>query len=256
MTTAGGGAARTAMEQAATLVGEAGAIVVSTGAGMSSESGVRTFRGRDGWWRERRAEELATPEALRRDPRLVWEWYAERLLASRELTPHPGYDALVRLEREGGARTTVVTQNVDGLHSRAGSRDVVELHGSLRSASCLDRCGEAPVTIDGELLSELPPRCPCGSLLRPDVVLFGEPLPEDSLRRAFRLAAKCDVMLVVGTSMLVYPAAALPHLALERSVPVVEVNTDATSITRHPGVVHLLGPAGEVLPELLAEAGI
>ena len=224
--------------------------VISTGAGMSSESGVRTFRGEDGYWREHRAEDLASPEGLMKDPELVWKWYEERLKAYDDIQPHAGYYALVQLQERIG-KLPVVTQNVDGLLQKAGLIDVIELHGSLRTASCMNICGAPPVPINEELFENLPPRCSCGSILRPDVVLFGEQLPEQALRRAFDLAESCDLMLVVGTSMLVYPASSLPLFVLRRGMPVIEINPEETPLTSLAGVTSIHGAAGEILPLLV-----
>lgn len=232
------------------MLAEAEMPVVSTGAGMSSESGVRTFRGEDGYWREYRAEDLASPEGLRKDPELVWEWYGERLKAYDDIQPHAGYHALVQLQERIG-RLPVVTQNVDGLLQKAGLTDVTELHGSLRTASCMNGCGAPPIPITEELFESLPPRCSCGSILRPDVVLFGEQLPEKALRRAFDLAESCDLMLVVGTSMLVYPASSLPLFVLRRGMPVIEINPEETPLTSLAGVTSIHGAAGQVLPLLI-----
>lgn len=223
--------------------------VASTGAGMSRESGIRTFRGEEGFWKEHRAEDLASLQGIRENPALVWEWYRERLMACSELQPHAGYNALVSLQESLG-RMPLVTQNVDGLHQKAGLRDVIELHGSLRTASCLDMCGAPPVPMTEELFGEMPPRCECGGLLRPDVVLFGENLPEQALKRAFRLADSCDVMLVVGTSMVVYPAAALPMIALRGGARVIEINPEETPLSSLDGALSLRGEAGSVLPEV------
>jgi NAD-dependent deacetylase len=236
------------IERAAGILAGCRRPVAFTGAGMSRESGIRTFRGKDGYWRQYRAEDLASLQAVRTDPDTVWEWYAERLLHNAEVKPHPGYFALVDIESSVGS-LPVITQNVDGLHSRAGSEEVVELHGSLRTASCLEEPGRSfPIT--PEMLEDLPPRCPCGAVLRPDVVLFGEPLPAQAVDRAVDLARSCDLMLVVGTSMVVYPAAALPYRSLRDGASVVEINTAPTPLTDEPGVLSLRGPAGEVLPEL------
>lgn len=237
------------MELAVGLLRSSSLLVASTGAGMSRESGVRTFRGEEGFWREHRAEDLASLEGIRRDPLLVWEWYRERLGACAELRPHAGYEALCRLQESRG-RLPVVTQNVDGLHQKAGLRDVIELHGSLRTASCLEGCGAPPVRMEPDLFRRMPPRCVCGGILRPDVVLFGENLPEEALKRAFRLAERCDLMMVVGTSMVVYPAAALPMIALRSGARVIEINTEETPLTSMEGTVFLRGTAGSVLPEL------
>jgi NAD-dependent deacetylase len=241
------------LEKAASILADARSMVVFTGAGMSSESGVRTFRGADGWWREKKAEDLATVEAIREDPVLVWEWYGERLLAAGELVPHAGYLALFDLQEKLGG-VPVITQNVDGLHGKAGMRDVLELHGNLRTASCIDGCSAPPVVMHPGLLGKLPPRCRCGAVLRPDVVLFGESLPPEVLARAFRLAGRCDVMLVIGTSLAVYPAGALPVIAIEAGARVIEINPEDTPLAMLPRVTTIRGGAGEVLPLILRGA--
>ncbi len=225
-------------------------MVVSTGAGMSSESGVRTFRGEEGFWREYRAEDLASIEGIRKNPELVWEWYRERLKACQELEPHAGYYSLERIQNEKEI-LPLITQNVDGLHQKAGIMDVIELHGSLRTASCLDSCGAPGKRMTEELFEILPPRCSCGSILRPDVVLFGEQLPEQALRRAFRLAESCDLMMVIGTSMVVYPASSLPLIALRKGVKVIEINPEETPLSSLDGVLSLHGTAGSILPEIV-----
>lgn len=241
------------LNKAAEMLAAAKMPVISTGAGMSSESGVRTFRGEDGYWREHRAEDLASPEGLRKEPELVWEWYGERLKAYEELQPHAGYHALVELQERIG-KLPVVTQNVDGLHQKAGLSDVIELHGNLRTASCMDRCGAPKVAITEKLFEKLPPRCSCGSILRPDVVLFGEQLPEQALMRAFILAEECDLMIVIGTSMVVYPASSLPLVVLRRGLPVIEINPEETTLTFVDRTTSLRGTAGAVLPGLIERA--
>jgi NAD-dependent deacetylase len=173
------------ISKAADMIAAAGLTVVSTGAGMSRESGVRTFRGEDGLWREYKAEDLASREGIRKNPELVWEWYRERLKACEELEPHAGYHALARIQNEQDT-LPVITQNIDGLLQKAGIRDVIELHGNLRTASCMNECGAPNVRMTEDLFKDLPPRCTCGSILRPDVVLFGEQLPQQALKRAFR----------------------------------------------------------------------
>ncbi|MCK5115735.1 MAG: NAD-dependent deacylase [Candidatus Aegiribacteria sp.] len=236
--------------EAADMIEAAGLMVVSTGAGMSKESGVRTFRGEDGFWKEYRAEDLASLEGITRNPALVWEWYGDRLKACQELKPHTGYYALARLQHGKGI-FPLITQNVDGLHQKAGMEDVIELHGNLRTASCIDSCGASRVQMTADLFEKLPPRCSCGSILRPDVVLFGEQLPEQALKRAFRLADSCDLMLVIGTSMVVYPASSLPLIALRRGVKVIEINPEETPLSSLDGTLNLRGAAGRVLPEIV-----
>ena len=236
--------------KAAGMIKTAGLTVVSTGAGMSRESGVRTFRGEDGFWREHRAEDLASLEGIRRNPELVWEWYRERLKACQELEPHAGYYALARIQNEKET-LPLITQNVDGLHQKAGIKDVIELHGSLRTASCMDCCGASGTRMTEELFEKLPPRCSCGSILRPDVVLFGEQLPEEALIRAFQLAESCDLMIVIGTSMVVYPASSLPLIALRRGAQVIEINPEETPLSSFEGTLSLRGTAGSILPEIV-----
>jgi NAD-dependent deacetylase len=222
-------------------------VIVLTGAGVSAESGVPTFRGADGLWRRHRAEDLATPGAFARDPRLVWEWYDWRrqLIATRQ--PNAAHEAIAALETHV-PDFLLVTQNVDGLHRRAGSRRMAELHGNLWRVRCLT---EGAVTDNLEVpLPSLPPRCACGALLRPDVVWFGEALPTDAIRTAWDAAESCDVMLVVGTSALVQPAASLPMVAKAHGAYVAEVNLEATPLTRIADESHC-GKAGEILPRLL-----
>ena len=248
------------LAEARRVLADARRLVVLTGAGISAESGVPTFRGEEGLWRSFRAEELATPEAFRRDPRLVWEWYAWRRDRVGACAPNPGHMALARRALAGGV--TLVTQNVDGLHetaalAEAGDRDPapalpLTLHGALFRDRCT-RCrrrweGRGPV--DASSVETLP-RCPsCGGLLRPDVVWFGETLDAVTLQEAFRRAATADVCLVVGTSSLVYPAASVPLITLEGGGVVVEVNPEETPLSPRAHV-SVRGPAAEVLPVLL-----
>ena len=244
---------RTALREAAGLVRGATDPVFFTGAGMSRESGLRTFRGTEGFWKQYRPEELASISALERHPDVVWEWYRERLLKAMDVEPNPGHYAIAAMEERSGRPVPVITQNVDNLHQRAGSTDVIELHGSLRTASCVAEPGRVfPLTV--ELLDEIPPRCPCGSVLRPDVVLFGEQLPAAELGRAMRLAEASDLAIVVGTSAVVYPAAAVPWLVLSNGGSVLEINVEKTALSRQPGVLFLEGRAGELLPALMEEA--
>ncbi|MEM3962566.1 NAD-dependent protein deacetylase [Pyrobaculum sp.] len=223
--------------------------IVFTGAGISAESGVPTFRGLGGLWERYRPEELATPEAFARDPELVWRWYKWRQEVVYNARPNPGHMAIAELEALGVVKA-VVTQNVDGLHQRAGSRRVVELHGSLWRTRCT-KCGavyklERPV-------DEVPPRCgKCGGLLRPDVVWFGEPLPRDAWNEAVELAKISDVVLVVGTSGVVYPAAYIPHIAKQGGAVVIEINVEPSALT--PMADYFIrGRAGEVLPQIAEE---
>ncbi len=252
-----------AIERAGVALKRARRVVAITGAGISAESGVPTFRGKGGLWRSYRAEDLATPEAFARDPVLVWEWYLWRRGRIAGVRPNPGHDVLARFETRFPAFTTV-TQNVDGLHAAAGSRNLVELHGNIWRARCsvhvdrvVDQRGEPIPPIEenaGRPVAWLSrgdlPRCPaCAAPLRPDVVWFGEPLDRDVMARAVEAAATCEVALVVGTSGIVYPAAGLPSVARRAGATVVEVNVDATPLTEQADVV-LRGPSGVILPEL------
>lgn len=229
----------------------ASAIVVLTGAGISAESGIPTFRDAlTGLWEKYRPEELATPEAFEANPKLVWDWYAWRREQVAKVEPNAGHQALARLEREceaHGVSYVLVTQNVDGLHVKAGSRRVLELHGNIGRVKCFAKHHLASHwDDDGEV-----PKCrQCGSLLRPDVVWFGERLPPDAFEAAVAAVRVCQVFLSVGTSTLVEPAASLPFLALEAGAAVIEVNLQATPLTPSASV-SLRGMAGVVLPQLL-----
>jgi NAD-dependent deacetylase len=224
--------------------------VALTGAGVSAESGVPTFRGADGLWRQFRPEELATPQAFARDPVLVWEWYDWRRQKVAACSPNDGHRALAEMGRRSVApfEFDLVTQNVDGLHGLAGSSPVWELHGSLWSLRCTE-CSRAREDRTAPLPS-IPPRCECGGLERPGVVWFGEALPSDVLARAFEAASRADVFLVVGTSALVHPAASLPEVAGEQGALVVEVNPELTPLS---GLVdiRLAGPSAAILPRIL-----
>jgi NAD-dependent deacetylase len=223
-------------------------VAVLTGAGASAESRIPTFReAQTGLWAKYSPEELATPQAFRRNPKLVWKWYTWRRELVAQAKPNPGHLALAELEQRM-PKFTLITQNVDGLHRRAGSRNVIELHGNINRTKCFD---EGHIIESWSPTTELPPRCPrCGSYLRPDVVWFGETLPPQTLHAAFETAQQCDLFLSIGTSALVQPAASLPLIALEQGTVVVEINPDTTPLT--PRVTHVLrGPAGQVLPTLV-----
>jgi NAD-dependent deacetylase len=205
-------------------------VAVLTGAGISAESGVPTFRGAGGLWRNFRAEDLATPHAFQRNPRLVWEWYDWRRGLIGACEPNAAHSTLVEMEPHFD-EFTLITQNVDGLHALAGSRNVVELHGNLWVLRCTAGC-RPPWENRTTPLPELPPRCPsCGALTRPDVVWFGESLPGHALDMAFAAVRRCQVMLVIGTSALIHPAASLPLMALERGAYVVEINPQPTPLS-------------------------
>ncbi len=226
---------------------EAERVAVLTGAGISQESGIPVFRGPGGLWRQYRPEDLATPEAFARDPRLVWEWYDWRRSVVAKAAPNPGHYTLAQLEQRA-KDVTLITQNVDGLHERAGSRRVLKLHGDLWTLRCLGCGGESA---NHEVpLPELPPRCACGGLLRPGVVWFGEALPEEVFRQAIAAARRAQVFLVVGTSAVVQPAASLALVAQEAGARLVEINREETPLTAQADA-SFLGAAGEVLPRLV-----
>ena len=205
-------------------------IVAFTGAGISAESGIPTFRGKNGLWKKFKAEELATPEAFFRDSKLVWEWYDWRRQLIAKAEPNEGHKILAKMEDEF-PDFCVVTQNVDGLHQRAGSKKVIELHGNIWKVRCVE-CGHATYDYRAPL-PEIPPKCEkCGGLLRPGVVWFGESLPLDALEEAYRLSREANIFIVIGTSGVVYPAAELPYVAKEHGAEVIEVNPEETPISR------------------------
>ncbi|MBI5692381.1 MAG: NAD-dependent deacylase [Verrucomicrobia bacterium] len=235
-------------ERLVEAVSNANHLAVLTGAGVSAESGVPTFRdAQTGLWAQYRPEDLATPGAFRRQPRLVWEWYAWRRELVARVAPNPAHLALAELQGRV-PRLTLITQNVDGLHQRAGSRDVIELHGNLTRTKCF---AENRVVDEWPPTDEVPPRCPrCGAHLRPDVVWFEESLPAEALTRAMAASADCEVFLCVGTSTVVYPAAELPFRALAAGAVVVEINPTSTPLTARAHHV-LTAAAGVALPALL-----
>jgi NAD-dependent deacetylase len=229
-------------------------VTVLTGAGISAESGVPTFRdAQTGLWAKYSPEELATPQAFRRNPQLVWEWYAWRRELVAQAQPNPGHLALAQLETRltrRGAHFTLITQNVDGLHQRAGSNNIIELHGNIHRTKCFE---DGLIVESWPPTEEVPPRCPrCGGYLRPDVVWFGETLPPQALEAAYTAAHSCDVFLSIGTSGLVQPAASLPYYALQVGAVLIEINPDETPLTAS-ATYALPGPAGQILPELLSQ---
>jgi NAD-dependent deacetylase len=223
-------------------------IAVLTGAGISAESGVPTFReAQTGLWAQYDPQELATPDAFRRNPRLVWDWYAWRRELVTRAAPNDGHRALAQMAALA-PRFSLITQNVDGLHAQAGSQQVIELHGNIMRTKC-SRDGR--FITDWPPTDQTPPPCPhCGHPLRPDVVWFGENLPHEALATAVALARACDIFLTVGTSALVQPAASLPLEALEQGATVVEINPELTHLSRYVTFT-LNGPAGVVLPQLV-----
>ena len=237
------------IEHAAQILSKAKRVAALTGAGISAESGLATFRGAGGLWEGQRVEDVATPRAFRRDPALVWRFYNMRRANLASVRPNPGHEALVDLERRLGPDAfTLVTQNVDGLHRAAGSRNVLEIHGTLRRVRC-SGC-DAVEDRGTEALADLPHCTECNALLRPDVVWFEEMLPQDLWRQAEEAAQACDCFLVIGTSAIVYPAAGLVESARINGAAIIEVNLTATPASSQADVV-LLGPSGTVLPALV-----
>jgi NAD-dependent deacetylase len=227
---------------------QASSVAVLTGAGVSAESGVPTFRGNNGLWKQRRPEDLATPGAFTRDPKLVWEWYDWRRSVLAEAKPNPGHYALADLEKRV-ANFTLITQNVDGLHELAGSRNVLRLHGSIWRVRCL-ACRQE--RFDRRIpFPEIPPKCECGGTLRPAVVWFGEALPQEVWQAAENAARSAELFLVIGTSAVVYPAAGLAQIAKSSGARVVEINIAETQLSDQIDRF-LQGPSGELLPQLIA----
>ena len=227
---------------------DASSIAVLTGAGVSAESGVPTFRGSNGLWKQYRAEDLATPGAFARDPKLVWEWYDWRRSLIAQAKPNPGHYALAKAEARA-RKFTLITQNVDGLHELAGSRNVLRLHGSIWMLRCLDCQSESEDRRTP--LPEIPPRCQCGGTLRPGVVWFGEALPAKIWQDAEIAARHSDLFLLIGTSAIVYPAAGLASIAKSSGARVVEINIAESGLSDTIDEF-LQGPSGELLPQLIA----
>ena len=226
-------------------------VTVLTGAGISAESGIPTFRDPGGLWEKFDPQELANVEAFLDNPELVQGWYRHRRQVVEDAEPNAGHRALADLEAHG-SDVAVVTQNVDDLHDRAGSGTVIELHGNITHNYCMDcERAAAPDTVDAAIQEGTPARCPeCGGLIRPKVVWFGEMLPPDAMERADAATHRADVFLSVGTSAVVYPAARLPVAAQEQDAYVAEINPDTTGITDNVDE-SIRGPAGEVLPDLV-----
>ena len=234
----------------AARIKDARRLTILTGAGVSAASGVPTFRGQDGLWRRHRPEDLATPDAFARDPRLVWEWYAWRRELISACRPNAAHDVIAAWSRNGGCR--VVTQNVDDLHLQAGTRDLVRLHGSIWELSCWERCaaGMTPWRDDRVPMTDVLPQCPhCGRIARPAVVWFGESLRPENLDAAVRATA-CDVFLTIGTSALVYPAAGLVHDAQQHGAFTAEINLEDTPASAAVDVAIHAG-AEQILPAIV-----
>jgi len=222
-------------------------VAVLTGAGISAESGVPTFRGEDGLWKKFRPEELATVEAFMRNPELVWEWYSYRRELMSKIEPNPGHYALAEMQKIF-PEFSLITQNIDGLHHKAGSENVIELHGNIQRSRCI-KCNRYYQEVEITETKKVP-TCECGGYIRPDVVWFGEMLPPKALETAFQVCRSCELFFSIGTSAVVQPAASLPLVAKESGAYVVEVNIERTEITSILNEA-LLGKSGEVLPEIV-----
>ena len=221
-------------------------IVFVTGAGISQESGIPTFRGKDGFWRKYDPMKLATIDAFYDDPKLVWEWYEDRRKNILAASPNPGHKAIAELEKY--SQIVVLTQNIDGLHQRAGSTNVLELHGSIIRIKC------TVCDFSDEILSSfelLPPKCKCGNILRPDVVWFGETLPQDVWKNAIVHANSCDVMIIAGTSLVVSPANTLPIYAKQNNALLIEVNPEKTIMSSDMDL-SIQTTSAKALPELIS----
>lgn len=238
--------------EVASALDKAKAVTVLTGAGVSAESGIPTFRdAMKGLWAKFDPMKLATPEAFSRDPEMASRWYDERRLDCARCTPNPGHYALADMERrlaERGREFTLLTQNVDRLHQAAGSRNVVELHGSIWEWRCL-KCGAREEERGGPF-GEYPPRCGCGGVRRPDVVWFGEQLPPEAVRAADRALRRCDMFFSIGTSAVVQPAASFIHVARAHGAKAVEINREPTPVSDSVDW-SIIGASGEVLPRLV-----
>lgn len=233
------------LDAAVDILRNSRAVVALTGAGVSAESGLPTFRGEDGLWKNYRAEEIATPEAFAADPALVWEWYNWRRGLFKSCSPNHAHEALAQLEK-GPFDFALVTQNIDGLHSLAGSRNVLEIHGSIWRIRC-DSCGH--IEHNETVPLPEPPLCECGSPLRPDVVWFGEQLDSQILGGVMEALSRADAMIVAGTSSVVYPAASFAAYAKQGGTSIIEVNLAPTPLTSQANV-SLLGKAGDILPAI------
>jgi NAD-dependent deacetylase len=240
----------TLISRAVTDLKHARTAVALTGAGISIESGIPPFRGKGGLWERFDPMEIAHIDAFVADPALVWRVLVKELkeVIDRAL-PNDGHKGLAHLERMGILKT-VITQNVDGLHQAAGSTDVIEFHGTFAWQRCTE-CETRVPTRDVDT-SVLPPRCSCGGILRPDAVLFGEMIPPEALWRSQEVAARCDVMLVIGTSAVVQPAASMPTIARQSGARVIEINPEPTPLTAGVSSYLIRGGAGEVMNRIVA----
>jgi NAD-dependent deacetylase len=240
-----------AIHRAANIIRDSKSVFVLTGAGISAESGIPTFRGAHGLWKNYSAIDLATPEAFERNPQLVWEWYHWRQGIILKAQPNPAHFAVAELEKRSD-RFLLLTQNVDNLHQRAGSKRILELHGNIFRT----RCRNCRNVVNHQMIPGVPtdnlPQCACGGPLRPDVVWFGEQIPQDVWQSSLEFLTTTDVAIICGTSGVVWPAAAIPEIAQQSGVKTIEVNLEATPITSIVNV-SIQGKAGEILPQIVGK---
>ena len=243
-------AVRELVRKTAAKIKTARKVVALTGAGMSVESGIAPFRGKGGLWEKYDPEEYIQIDAFRTDPGKSWILLKEMGEAILRARPNPGHLALAKLEKMGHL-SSIITQNIDGLHQEAGNTDVIEFHGNARRLSCT-KCGRQFKAEELQLES-LPPKCQCGGILKPDVVFFGELIPPEALQRAQQETQSCDLMLVIGTSAVVYPAADIPRTAKWCGAQVVEINPETTALSLSVSDYIMKGTAGSVLPQIVEE---
>jgi len=243
------------IRRAARDITKATRIIAFTGAGISVESEIAPFRGKSGLWERYNPEEYAHINTFRKNPEKSWQMLVEMLTFIKKAKPNPAHLALAELEKLGKLRC-IITQNVDNLHQKAGSTSVIDFHGNTRWLVCLE-CGRK-YKLDEVSLEEIPPRCECSAVLKPDAVFFGEPIPKDVLRRSQEEASKCDLILVIGTSAVIQPAASLPAIAKRAGATVIEINPEPApgAITGIVSDYLIEGKAGEVLPRIVEKIGI
>ena len=237
------------IEKAIEILNSSRSLFILTGAGISAESGIPTFRGTDGLWKNYSATDLATPEAFEKNPELVWEWYHWRQGIILKAEPNPAHFAVAELEKKFN-NFLLLTQNVDNLHRRAGSKKVLELHGNIFRARCLS-CGRIvhhQIEPGKEIINL--PKCDCEGLLRPDIVWFGEQIPQDIWQASLEFLSAADTSIICGTSGIVWPAAAIPEMAKKNRAKIIEINLEPTPISSIVDV-SILGKAGEILPLII-----
>lgn len=222
-------------------------IGILTGAGISADSGIQTFRGKDGFWQNHEVQKLATLNGFLEDPELVWKWYNERRVELKKSGPNKGHTALAEMEKYFES-FAIITQNVDNLHQAAGSNRVIELHGNIWELRCMEH-GEIEKNFEAPL-KEIPPKCENGGIFRPNVVWFGEPLPQKALDDSFKIASQSDMFFVIGTSAVVQPAASIPIIAKRASAYIVEINLEETPLTPYTDI-SFQGKSKDILPKIL-----